>query len=173
MSGAVGVAVSVAAVLILVGAVLAVVRAERGPSMLDRTVALDIVVTCLVAAVALYAAAERRADVVPILVVLSLVGFIGSVTIARFAAVEPEDARRVRTREEVAAEDEARLRAELAEAEEPAAAAEGESRPDGRAPDDAVPDEAEPDGIEPDGTDPDGTHPGTDQRDAPAQESDR
>ena len=64
MSAAVGVAVAVAAVLILVGAVLAIVRAERGPSMLDRTVALDIVVTCLVAAVALYAAAERRADVV-------------------------------------------------------------------------------------------------------------
>lgn len=111
-----GVAVAVAAVLILVGAVLAIVRAERGPSMLDRTIALDIVVTCLVAAVALYASLERRADVVPILVVLSLVGFIGSVTIARFAAVEPEDAGRVRTREEVAAEDEARLRAELAEA---------------------------------------------------------
>lgn len=117
MSAALGVAVAVAAVLILVGAVLAIVRAERGPSMLDRTIALDVVVTCLVAAVALYASLERRADVVPILVVLSLVGFIGSVTIARFAAVEPEDAGRVRTREEVAAEDEARLRAELAEAE--------------------------------------------------------
>ena len=111
------VAVAAAAVLTLAGAVLAIVRAERGPSMLDRTVALDIVVTCLVAAVALYASLERRADVVPILVVLSLVGFIGSVTIARFAAVEPEDARRVRTREEVAAEDEARMEAELAETE--------------------------------------------------------
>ena len=121
MSVAMTAAVSVAAVLILGGAVLAIVRAERGPSMLDRAVALDIVVTCLVAGVALYAALERRADVVPILVVLSLVGFIGSVTIARFAAVEPEDARRVRTREEVAAEDEARLQAERAEADEPPA----------------------------------------------------
>lgn len=118
MSAVLGVAVAVAAVLILIGAVLAIVRAERGPSMLDRTIALDIVVTCLVAAVALYASLERRADVVPILVVLSLVGFIGSVTIARFAAVEPEDAGRVRTREEVAAEDEARLRAALAEAQD-------------------------------------------------------
>lgn len=118
MSAVLGVAVAVAAGLILIGAVLAIVRAERGPSMLDRTIALDIVVTCLVAAVALYASLERRTDVVPILVVLSLVGFIGSVTIARFAAVEPEDAARVRTREEVAAEDEARLRAELAQAAE-------------------------------------------------------
>ena len=142
MSAALGVAVSVAAVLILVGAALAIVRAERGHSMLDRTVALDIVVTCLVAAVALYAALERRADVVPILVVLSLVGFIGSVTIARFAAVEPEDARRVRTREEVAAEDEARLRAELAEAGEPTApdeTGEAEGAPTGGEPDEATP----------------------------------
>lgn len=114
------VAVWVAAVLVIAGAVLAIVRAERGPSMLDRTVALDIFVTCLVAAFALYAAIERRADVVPILVVLSLVGFVGSVSIARFAAVEPEDARRVRTREEVEAEEAERLAEQLAHLEEPA-----------------------------------------------------
>lgn len=115
------VAVVVCGVLIGTGALLAIVRAERGPSMLDRTVALDIVVTCLVAAVALYAALERRADVVPILVVLSLVGFVGSVTIARFAAVEPEDAGRLRTREEVEAEEAERLAAELALIDEPLA----------------------------------------------------
>jgi multicomponent Na+:H+ antiporter subunit F len=110
-----GWAVVVCAVLIGAGAVLALVRLERGPSMLDRTVALDILVTALVAAVALYAALERRADVVPILVALSLVGFIGSVTIARFAAAEPDDARRLRTPQEVAALDEAARVAEEAE----------------------------------------------------------
>ena len=73
-----------AAVMITAGAAFAVVRAERGPSMLDRTVALDITVTAMIAAVALYAASDRRTDVVPVLVVLSLVGFVGSVTIARF-----------------------------------------------------------------------------------------
>lgn len=113
------VAVLVCGVLIGAGAVLAIVRAERGPTMLDRTVALDIVVTCLVAAIALYAALYRRADVVPILVVLSLVGFVGSVTIARFASVEPEDAGRLRTPEEVEAEETARLAAELAHLDEP------------------------------------------------------
>ncbi|MBW0255046.1 MrpF/PhaF family protein [Cellulomonas sp. PS-H5] len=85
--------------------------------MLDRTVALDIIVTVVVAAVALYASAERRADVVPILVVLSLVGFVGSTTIARFASVEPAGEGRVRTREEIAAEEAERIRAEE-EAEE-------------------------------------------------------
>ncbi|GIG41444.1 monovalent cation/H+ antiporter complex subunit F [Cellulomonas phragmiteti] len=105
----------VCAVLLTLGALFAVVRAEKGPSTLDRTVALDIVVTAMIAGVALYAAYFRRADVVPLLVVLSLVGFVGSVTVARFAAVEPEGEGRVRTREEVAAEEAEKLRLEQEE----------------------------------------------------------
>ncbi|MFD6444809.1 monovalent cation/H+ antiporter complex subunit F [Promicromonospora sp. NPDC060204] len=79
----------VATTLLAVGALLAVVRIERGPTMLDRTVAFDVLTTALVGAIAVEAAISRRTESVPILVVLSLVGFIGSVTIARFAAVEP------------------------------------------------------------------------------------
>lgn len=106
------VVVVICAVLLAAAGVLALIRAERGPSMLDRTVALDIVVTVLVAALALYASTERRTDVVPILVVLSLVGFVGSVTISRFASVEPEGEGRVRSREEIAQEEADRIRAE-------------------------------------------------------------
>ncbi len=111
------VVVVVCGVLLTLGAGFAVVRAEKGPSMLDRTVALDIVVTTMIAAIALYAAYYRRADVVPLLVVLSLVGFVGSVTVARFAAVEPEGEGRVRTREEVAAEEAEKRRLEQEEEE--------------------------------------------------------
>ena len=111
------VVIVVCGVLLTIGGACAVVRAERGPSMLDRTVALDIVVTTLTAAGALFAAVERRTDIVPILVVLSLVGFVGSVTIARFASVEPAGEGRVRTPAEVAAESAEALRLEeLAEA---------------------------------------------------------
>lgn len=102
----------ICAVLLTAAGILALIRAERGPSMLDRTVALDIIVTVVVAAVALYAASERRTDVVPILVVLSLVGFVGSVTISRFASVEPAGEGRVRSREEIAQEEAERIRAE-------------------------------------------------------------
>lgn len=109
------VVVAVCAVLLTAGAVLAVVRAERGPSILDRTVALDIVLTIMIAGGALYASLERRTDIVPILVVLSLVGFVGSVTVARFASVEPPGEGRVRTREEIAAEESERLRLEEAD----------------------------------------------------------
>ena len=105
------VAALVCAALLAAGALLALVRAERGPSMLDRTLALDVLTSIMVAAIAVEAAWSRRVDTIPILVALSVVGFIGSVTIARFAAVEPEGEGRVLTRAEVAAL-EARRRAE-------------------------------------------------------------
>ena len=43
------------------------------------------------------------------LVALSLVGFVGSVTIARFASKEPPGEGRVRTREEIARDEASRL----------------------------------------------------------------
>ncbi|QAY63834.1 pH regulation protein F [Xylanimonas allomyrinae] len=100
--------VVIATAMIAAAAVLALVRLERGPSMLDRTVAFDLLTTTIVGAIAVEAAWSRRTESIPILVVLSLVGFVGSVTIARFAAVEPEGEGRIRTAEEVAAEDAAR-----------------------------------------------------------------
>lgn len=109
------VVVVIAGALLAVTAVLALIRAEKGPSMLDRTVALDVITSAIVGAVALEAAWSRRVDVVPLLVVLSLVGFVGSVTIARFAAVEPEGEGRILTREEVAALEAERIAAEDAD----------------------------------------------------------
>ena len=106
------VVVLICAVLLAAAATLAVVRAEKGPSMLDRTFALDVFTTTLVGTIALEAAWSRRTETIPILVVLSLVGFVGSVTIARFASVEPEGERRIKTREEIAAEEAERLAAE-------------------------------------------------------------
>ncbi len=103
------VVVLVCAGLLAVAGVLAVVRMERGPSMLDRTIALDVLTTTLVAAVALEAAWSRRTDTVPLLVALSLVGFVGSVTIARFASREPPGEGRVRTREEIMRDEAARI----------------------------------------------------------------
>ncbi|MFF3063950.1 monovalent cation/H+ antiporter complex subunit F [Oerskovia sp. NPDC057915] len=109
------VVVLICAVLLASAATLAVVRAEKGPSMLDRTIALDVFTTTLVGTIALEAAWSRRTETIPILVVLSLVGFVGSVTIARFASVEPEGEGRIKTREEIAAEEAERLEAEEGE----------------------------------------------------------
>ena len=145
-------AVILSAALLAGAAILSLVRAERGKSMLDRTVAFDVFTTTLVAAVALEAAWSRRTDTLVLLVVLSLVGFVGSVTIARFAAVEPETAARVLTREEVEAEREAeQARREALRAERVAeehALAESHENADGA---DAVPaaDDASPGAADP------------------------
>lgn len=93
------------AVMLGLAAVCAVIRAERGPSMLDRTLALDIVTSAIVGLVALDAAWKRSTSNLPVLVALALVGFVGSVTISRFASVEPEGEGRVLSREEAAALD--------------------------------------------------------------------
>ncbi len=97
--------VIVCVALLGAGAVLAMLRVERGPSMLDRMIALDIITSILVIGVALEAAWNRRLDTVPILAALALVGFISSVTVARYAAVEPDDEQRIWTPEEVATAD--------------------------------------------------------------------
>ncbi len=113
----------ISAGMIAIGAILTIIRVEKGPSSLDRIVALDIISNILIIAVALDAAINLRRETIPILAALALVGFISSVTVARYAAVEPREARRIKTPEEVAAEEEA-LRRE----EEAAALAEAEAK---------------------------------------------
>lgn len=76
----------ICAALLAVGGVLCLYRVVRGPTMLDRTVATDVFVASIVAAVAVHAAVGRYSNTVSVLLALSLVGFLGSVSIARFAA---------------------------------------------------------------------------------------
>ncbi len=108
-------------VILLAGAllgatsILALVRAEKGPSVLDRALALDILTGALVGAIALEAAWSRRIDTVPILVAVSLVGFVASVTVARFVAVEAEGEGRILTRDELAALENERIEADAAQ----------------------------------------------------------
>lgn len=109
------VVVAISALLLTAAAVLALVRAERGPTMLDRAIALDVLTAVLVGAVAVHAAWTGATENVPILVALALVGFVSSVAIARFAAVEPEGEGRVLTREEIAAQEAERRAVEEAD----------------------------------------------------------
>ncbi|MFD2840317.1 monovalent cation/H+ antiporter complex subunit F [Populibacterium corticicola] len=102
----------ICAIMLVIAGILALIRAERGPTSLNRTIALDVFATVVIGGIALEAALSKRTDTLPILVVLSLVGFVGSVTMSRFAAHEPSDGRRVRTPEEIAHDEEVRRRAE-------------------------------------------------------------
>jgi multicomponent Na+:H+ antiporter subunit F len=116
------------AVLLAAAGVLVVRRVEHGPSILDRVVALDVFVSTMLAGTALYAAWTSRLDLVPIMVVLALLGFVGAVSVARFVAAESEDERRILTAEELRAQ-----RATRRAAEGPAAGpGAGASGSDGR-----------------------------------------
>jgi multicomponent Na+:H+ antiporter subunit F len=66
------------------GALLALVRLARGPSLLDRVVATDTLLVIISAGLAVYAGLARDAALVPVLVVVSLLAFVGSVSVARY-----------------------------------------------------------------------------------------
>jgi len=70
--------------LLAAGAVLALVRLALGPSLLDRVVATDTLLVIISAGLAVYAALERDPTLVPVLVVVALLAFVGSVSIARY-----------------------------------------------------------------------------------------
>jgi multicomponent Na+:H+ antiporter subunit F len=70
--------------MLSVAAVCVVARMTMGPTLLDRAVALDVFVAIGICALALEAALNRHAFTLPILLVLTLLGFVGSVSVARF-----------------------------------------------------------------------------------------
>ncbi|MGW4499580.1 monovalent cation/H+ antiporter complex subunit F [Micromonospora sp. NPDC004336] len=78
--------------LFSVTALLALIRLYRGPSLIDRVVAADMLLATMVGAVGAEAAVNRHATTLPVLVVLSLLGFVGSVSLVRFAVREDEEA---------------------------------------------------------------------------------
>jgi multicomponent Na+:H+ antiporter subunit F len=72
------------AVLLGLAATLVVVRMVLGPATLDRLVALDMLVAVIVCGLGAYAGITRDSSSVPVLVVVALLGFLGSVAVARF-----------------------------------------------------------------------------------------
>ncbi|MCX4659379.1 monovalent cation/H+ antiporter complex subunit F [Streptomyces uncialis] len=76
-----------AAVMILLAGALVLYRVWRGPSMLDRAMALDVCAALMIAGIAVRSALNRDAFYFPVMLVLAFLGFTGSVGIARFIAV--------------------------------------------------------------------------------------
>lgn len=65
-------------------ALLVLLRLLLGPSVPDRIVALDTLLQVVVAGIAVAAAVSRRGDFLAVLVAVSLLGFLGTVVVARF-----------------------------------------------------------------------------------------
>lgn len=70
--------------LLVIGAALTAVRMLRGPSTLDRLVALDTMIALCMCGLAAWAAYSRDTTVLPAIIALSLLSFVGSVAVARF-----------------------------------------------------------------------------------------
>jgi len=117
-------------VILTAAALTVLVRAEKGPSTLDRIVSIDGLLAVVIATLTIFTAWTERYDLVVILVVLAALGFVGSVTIARFAAADPptgEDADAAR-----AAQVRARLERVRARMEAERLDAHLRARPEGR-----------------------------------------
>lgn len=74
----------IAATILLVAALITTIRTLRGPTTLDRLVAMDTTVALAMCGLAVSVAASRDTTVVPGIIALSLFSFIGSVAVARF-----------------------------------------------------------------------------------------
>lgn len=80
----------VVAVMLTAAAALTVVRLLRGPSSLDRVVALDMLVAVAICGLSAYAAFSLDSSPVPAVAALTLLGFVGSVSVARFRVRDDE-----------------------------------------------------------------------------------
>lgn len=72
--------------ILFLSALLTLVRIIRGPSVLDRVIASDVMVSIIVCVLAVEAIVTDHSSTLPILISLSLMGFVGSVAVARFVA---------------------------------------------------------------------------------------
>lgn len=79
------IAVVICVLLLTVAAAGTLYRLAKGPALLDRVVATDVLLAIVGAALAVDMAYNRHLDNLVLLVIVSLVGFLGSVTVARFA----------------------------------------------------------------------------------------
>jgi len=69
-----------------VSALLTVWRIIKGPSILDRAVAADVLLTLVICALGAEMAINHHTRTLPLLLIVAAVGVFGSISIARFVA---------------------------------------------------------------------------------------
>lgn len=79
--------VVIAATMLAVAAILVLIRMAKGPTLLDRVVAVDVLMAVLVCAVGVHTVVTGARTYIPVLLALSLLAFIGSVSVARLGPV--------------------------------------------------------------------------------------
>ena len=86
MTLATNIVLGVAAGVLLVSALVAVNRVAAGPSQLDRSVAADLIVAVVIAALGLWTVWTDQPTELLVLVLLSLLGFTSAVSVARMVS---------------------------------------------------------------------------------------
>lgn len=81
----------VCGVLFGIGAVTAALRLRRGPGLLDRAAALDVLLAVAVGAIMLYAAVTASSVTLVVGVVVALLGFLGTAGLARLLPADDDE----------------------------------------------------------------------------------
>ncbi|SFS15279.1 multicomponent Na+:H+ antiporter subunit F [Agrococcus baldri] len=76
----------IAGVMLVVAASLTLIRIVRGPGPADRVVATDVLITTVAGSLTVAAAINHDGSTLAVIVVLSLLAFAGTVSMARFVA---------------------------------------------------------------------------------------
>ena len=75
-----------AGVMFGIGAVCAVYRIIRGPSILDRALATDVLLAIAICGLGAEMAINRHTDTLVVMLILAMFAIVGSISIARFMA---------------------------------------------------------------------------------------
>ena len=78
--------VFMASVMLAASAIIALYRIVRGPSILDRMIATDVVLASIMCGLGGFMALSGRTDLLPVLIVLAMLGFVGSVSVSRYVS---------------------------------------------------------------------------------------
>ncbi|MEJ1922631.1 sodium:proton antiporter [Microbacterium sp. KHB019] len=73
-------------VIFSIAAVLTVIRIIRGPSILDRAVASDVLLTEVMCVIGAEMAINGHTRSIPVLLIIAAVGVFGSIAVARYVA---------------------------------------------------------------------------------------
>ncbi len=69
-----------------IAAILTVIRIVRGPSILDRAVASDVLLTEVMCVLGAEMAINGHTRNIPVLLIIAAIGVFGSIAVARFVA---------------------------------------------------------------------------------------
>ncbi|MFJ2551694.1 monovalent cation/H+ antiporter complex subunit F [Microbacterium sp. NPDC087591] len=69
-----------------VAAILTLIRIVRGPSILDRAVASDVLLTEVMCVIGAEMAINGHTRSIPVLLIIAAIGVFGSIAVARFVA---------------------------------------------------------------------------------------